>query len=86
MQRIDDVLAKRTQSGVKDSLGNEVASLDTTQKKTDTSAVTDTTKQLSEEEFKIQHPFFTAAVLNPQSPNADAYVNKDDKNKIGILV
>ncbi len=82
MQRIDDVLAKRTQSGIKDSLGNEVASLDTTQKKNDTSAVTDTTKQLSEEEFKIQHPFFSAAVLNPQSPNADAYVNKDDKNKI----
>jgi SecD/SecF fusion protein len=82
MQRIDDVLAKRTQSGIKDSLGNEVASMDTTQKKNDTSAVTDTTKQLSEEEFRAQHPFFSAAVLNPQSPNADAYVNKDDKNKI----
>ena len=82
MQRIDDVLAKRTQSGVKDSLGNEVAALDTTKTITDTTAANDTTKQLTEEEFKIQHPFFTAAVLNPQSPNADAYVNKDDKNKI----
>ncbi|MDP2365428.1 MAG: protein translocase subunit SecD [Ignavibacteria bacterium] len=82
MQRIDDVLAKRTKSGVKDSLGNEVASLDTTKLDTDTTAVNDTTKQLTEEEFRIQHPFFTAAVLNPQSPNADAYVNKDDKNKI----
>jgi preprotein translocase subunit SecD len=82
MQRIDDVLAKRTKSGVKDSLGNEVASLDSTAAITDTSAANDTTKQLTEEEFKIQHPFFTAAVLNPQSPNADAYVNKDDKNKI----
>ena len=30
MQRIDDVLAKRTKSGVKDSLGNELASLDST--------------------------------------------------------
>ena len=82
MQRIDDVLAKRTKSGVKDSLGNEVAALDTTKTITDTTAANDTTKQLTEEEFKIQHPFFTAAVLNPQSPNADAYVNKDDKNKI----
>ncbi len=82
MQRIDDVLAKRTQSGVKDSLGNEIAQLDTTQKNIDTSSTADTTKQLSEEEFKQQHPFFTAAVLNPQSPNADAYVNKDDRNKI----
>ena len=82
MQRIDDVLAKRNQSGVKDSLGNEVAALDTTKKLSDTTSAADTTKQLSEEEFRAQHPFFTAAVLNPQSPNADAYVSKDDKNKI----
>ena len=82
MQRIDDVLAQRNKSGVKDSLGNEVAVLDTTKKLTDTTSEVDTTKQLSEEEFRAQHPFFTAAVLNPQSPNADAYVNKDDRNKI----
>ena len=82
MQRIDDVLAQRTKSGVKDSLGNEVAALDTTKKISDTTSAADTTKQLSEEEFRAQHPFFTAAVLNPQSPNADAYVSKDDKNKI----
>lgn len=82
MQRIDDVLAQRTKSGVKDSLGNEVAALDTTKKLSDTTSAADTTKQLSEEEFRAQHPFFTAAVLNPQSPNADAYVSKDDKNKI----
>ncbi len=82
MQRIDDVLAKRTESGVKDSLGNEVAVIDTTKKLTDTTAANDTTKQLSEEEFRAQHPFFSAAVLNPQSPFADAFVNKDDRNKI----
>lgn len=82
MQRIDDVLAQRTKSGVKDSLGNEVAVLDTTKNLTDTTSAADTTKQLSEEEFRAQHPFFSAAVLNPQSPNADAYVSKDDRNKI----
>ena len=83
MQRIDDILAKRTQSGVKDSLGNEVASLDTSKTNiTDTTSANDTTKQLSEEEFKAQHPFFSAAVLNPQSPYADAYVSQDDRNKI----
>jgi preprotein translocase subunit SecD len=81
MQRIDDVLAKRTKSGVKDSLGNEIASAEDLEK-TDTTAANDTTKQLSEEEFKAQHPFFSAAVLNPQSPYADAYVNQEDKNKI----
>jgi preprotein translocase subunit SecD len=82
MQRIDDVLAQRTKSGVKDSLGNEVAVLDTAKNLSDTTSAADTTKQLSEEEFRAQHPFFTAAVLNPQSPNADAYVSKDDRNKI----
>lgn len=82
MQRIDDVLAKRTQSGVKDSLGNEIAALDTTKKTNDTSATNDTTKQLTEEEFKVQHPFFAVAILNQQSPFADAYVNQDDKNKL----
>jgi SecD/SecF fusion protein len=81
MQRIDDVLAKRTKSGVKDSLNDEVASVDSASK-TDTSAVNDTTKQLTAEEFKLQHPFFSAAVLNPQSKYADAYVNQEDRNKI----
>jgi preprotein translocase subunit SecD len=82
MQRIDDVLAKRNLSSVKDSLGVQVASLDTSKQVSDTTVTTDTTKQLSEEEFRAQHPFFTAAVLNPQSPNADAYVSKEDRNKI----
>lgn len=81
MQRIDDLLAKRTQSGIKDTLGNQLASADTLTN-SDTTAANDTTKQLSEEEFKAQHPFFAAAVLNPQSPYADAYVAQEDRNKI----
>ncbi|MDT3696279.1 MAG: protein translocase subunit SecD [Ignavibacterium sp.] len=81
MQRIDDVLAKRTKSGVKDSIGNDIASTENLEK-SDTTAANDTTKQLSEEEFKQQHPFFSAAVLNPQSPFADAYVSQEDKNKV----
>ncbi|OQA64185.1 MAG: protein translocase subunit SecD [Ignavibacteriales bacterium UTCHB2] len=81
MQRIDDVLAKRTKSGVIDSLDKDVTSTENIEK-TDTTAANDTTKQLSEEEFKAQHPFFSAAVLNPQSSYADAYVSQEDKNKI----
>jgi preprotein translocase subunit SecD len=75
MQRIDDVLAKRNKSGLIDSALAETRTSDTT-------AAQDTTKQLSEEEFKAQHPFFSAAVLNPQSPYADAYVSAEDRNKI----
>lgn len=81
MERIDNVLAKRTQSGVKDSLGNDIAEADTSKSK-DTVANKDTTKQLTEAEFKEQHPFFSAAVLNTQSKYADAYVSKDDRSKL----
>lgn len=83
MERIDNVLAKRSQSGVKDSLGNDIAEADTSKSK-DTVANKDTTKQLTEEEFKEQHPFFSAAVINTQSKYAyaDAYVSKDDRSKI----
>lgn len=78
MQRIDEVLAKRFKAGVKDTLGTETTE---TEAKTDTSA-TDTTKQLTAEQFKEQHPFFSVAVINPQSKNADAYVSQEDRNKI----
>lgn len=82
MQRIDNVLAKRNKSGVIDSINGDLASADTVKKTSDTSSVTDTTKQLTEAEFKAQHPFFSAAVLNSQSPYADAYVSQEDRNKI----
>ena len=87
MQRIDNVLAKRVKSGVKDSLGTDslsenIAAAEDSIKNNDTSAVNDSTKQLTAEEFKAQHPFFSAAVLNPQSQYADAYVNQEDRNKI----
>jgi len=81
MQRIDEVLSKRSKSGIKDTLTGDVASLDTLAN-ADTTAANDTTKQLTEEEFKAQHPFFSVAVLNPQSPYADAYVNQENINKI----
>lgn len=54
-----------------------------TAKSNDTSAVSDTTnKQLTEEEFRKQHPFFTVALLDPQGRSADAFVKEDDRNKI----
>lgn len=58
---------------------------------TDTSAVeteTDTTAQenLSEEEFNAQHPFFSVALINPQSPYADAFVKENDKAKLEALL
>jgi len=84
MERIDKKLAAVLSGN--DSL---LASLDTDNQKTDTvksndtSAVSDTTnKQLTEEEFRKQHPFFSAALLDPQGRSADAFVKEDDRNKI----
>jgi preprotein translocase subunit SecD len=84
MDRIDKKLAAVLSGN--DSL---LASLNTDNQKTDTaksndtSAVSDTTnKQLTEEEFRKQHPFFSAALLDPQGRSADAFVKEDDRNKI----
>jgi preprotein translocase subunit SecD len=79
MERIDKALAKVLAAG-NDSL---LAELSDTTKKSDTTAVADTTqKQLTEEEFKQQHPFFSVALLDPQGRSADAFVKEDDRNKI----
>lgn len=79
MQRIDNALAKVLAAG-NDSL---LAELSDTTKKSDTTAASDTTqKQLTEEEFKQQHPFFSVALLDPQGRSADAFVKEDDRNKI----
>ncbi|AFH48547.1 Preprotein translocase subunit SecD [Ignavibacterium album JCM 16511] len=79
MERIDKALAKVLAAG-NDSL---LAELSDTTKKADTTAAADTTqKQLTEEEFKQQHPFFSVALLDPQGRSADAFVKEDDRNKI----
>lgn len=79
MERIDKALAKVLAAG-NDSL---LAELSDTTKKSDTTAAADTTqKQLTEEEFRQQHPFFSIALLDPQGRSADAFVKEDDRNKI----
>ncbi|WP_337871983.1 protein translocase subunit SecD [Ignavibacterium sp.] len=79
MERIDKALAKALAAG-NDSL---LAELSDTTKKSDTTAAADTTqKQLTEEEFRQQHPFFSVALLDPQGRSADAFVKDDDRSKI----
>ena len=57
---------------------------------TDTSvASADTTTpegELSEEEFRKQHPFFSIAILDQQGRTADAYVRVEDKNKLELML
>ncbi|MBI1939763.1 MAG: protein translocase subunit SecD [Ignavibacteriales bacterium] len=64
MSRIDEVLAGK---------------VDTSAVK-DTAAKSDTTKNLTEEQFKKEHPFFAVArLIDQQGRTADAYVKESDK-------
>ncbi|NWG28164.1 MAG: protein translocase subunit SecD [Ignavibacteriaceae bacterium] len=86
MQKIDDVLAgKMLDTATVASEDNKTESTST-----DTSvASNDTTKpegELSEEEFRKQHPFFSIALLDPQGRSADAYVKAEDRNKLEMIL
>jgi preprotein translocase subunit SecD len=87
MQKIDEVLAGKLIDSVKvDSLDNEIA--ETTP--ADTSiAESDTTtpeSEMTEEEFRKEHPFFSIALLDPQGRSADAYVKSEDKNRLELIL
>jgi len=86
MQKIDDILAGKI-------LDTAIVASDdkkTESTPTDTSiAASDTTTpegELSEEEFRKQHPFFSIALLDPQGRSADAYVKVEDKNKLELIL
>lgn len=85
MQKIDDVLAGKVQDSLKvDSVKNknETTQSDTSMASNDTTS----DKELSEEEFKKQHPFFALALLDPQGRSADAYVKSEDRNKLELIL
>jgi len=50
----------------------------------DTVNVNDTTavEDMTEEQFAREHPFFSIAMINPQSPFADAFVRQSDRPKL----
>jgi len=87
MQKIDDVLAGKVLDDTAQVV-SEDKKTETTP--TDTSiAAADTTTpegELSEEEFRKQHPFFSIALLDPQGRSADAYVKVEDKNKLELIL
>ncbi len=81
MQKVDEVLA-----------GNIILpdTSETVSEITDTSLVAAEdsipTEELTEEEFKQQHPFFSVALLDPQGRSADAYVRGDERNKLEFIL
>ena len=86
MQKIDDVLAGKMLDSVKvDSVNKDTqdAPSDTSVASSDTTSPED---ELTEEEFKQQHPFFSIALLDPQGRSADAYVKAEERNKLELML
>jgi len=87
MQRIDEVLAGKTldldTATVKSDDKTEITPPDTSLAASDT---TTPEGDLSEEEFRQQHPFFSIALLDPQGRSADAYVKAEDRNRLELML
>lgn len=82
MQKIDNIMA-----GKKDIDSTATDSTQTAEAKTDSSkaAAKDTAKknkQLTEEQFAKEHPFFAMAMIDPQQRTADAYVKAENKERL----
>ena len=79
MQKIDNVLAGKN---LEDTTKTDTTTTAKTEKKDTSLIAADTSqqKQLSEEEFKKQHPFFAIAMMDPQGRSADAYVKEGNKS------
>ena len=86
MQKIDKVLAgKSLDSAAVDSaeISEQTAASDTSVASNDT---TKPESEMSEEEFRKEHPFFSLALLDPQGRSADAYVKAEDRSKLELLL
>jgi preprotein translocase subunit SecD len=86
MQKIDNVLAGKDLDTA--TVASEEKETETTPSDTSVAAADTTTPEgeLSEEEFRKEHPFFSIALLDQQGRSADAYVKADDKNKLEMML
>lgn len=76
MNRIDEVLAGKVTDSTSAKKDSAIAKADTAKQ-----------KNLTEEQFAKQHPFFAIArLIDPQGRMADAYVKETDKAKLGALL
>ena len=79
MQKIDNVLAGKN---LEDTTKTDTTTTAKAEAKDTSLIAADTSeqKQLSEEEFKKEHPFFAVAMMDPQGQSADAYVREGQKS------
>ncbi len=89
MQKIDKVLAGKPledTTAVDTAKGETTASNDTSASDTGIASNDTSKKQLSEEEFAKEHPFFSIAMIDPQGRTADAYVKADERNRLELIL
>ncbi len=89
MQKIDKVLAGKPledTTAVDTSKTEASAANDTLASDTGIAANDTSQKQLSEEEFAKEHPFFSIAMIDPQGRTADAYVKADERNRLELIL
>jgi preprotein translocase subunit SecD len=82
MQKIDNILAGKKDI---DSTASDSTAAKEDTAKASTASKKDTAKknkQLTQEEFAKEHPFFAMAMIDPQQRTADAYVRGDIKEKL----
>lgn len=81
MEEVDKILAGKS---LEDTTAVDSTKSAKAVKKDSTLAKNDTTKnkKLTPEQFAKEHPFFSVALINPQSQSADAYVKADQKEKL----
>lgn len=82
LQKIDSLVAGRIRSGNLDPLESEFINYPTPALSKSSKNFQEEKEPLSESEFKLKHPFFTKAILNPQSPYADAFIDKNETELI----
>ena len=89
MQKIDKVLAGKPledSTAVDTTKAETAASKDTLASDTGIAANDTSKKQLSQEEFAKEHPFFSIAMIDPQGRTADAYVKADERNRLELIL
>lgn len=81
MEEVDKVLAGKS---LEDTSAVDTTKSSAPAKKDSSLAKRDTTKdkKLTPEQFAKEHPFFSVAMINPQSQSADAYVKADQKENL----
>ena len=82
MQKLDNALAGNITVDTL-SVDSMTAAKDSSLAQTDTSK---SNEKMTPEQFAKEHPFFSLAILNPQSNNADAYVLDDQRDKLQYLL